>query len=65
MTLTTLRNYRYDIPWDTLISKYISKLPSGPRYVYLKQALEEEFAEPGVIPNQDLFDKFATCLEST
>ncbi|KAJ3858841.1 hypothetical protein EV359DRAFT_87137 [Lentinula novae-zelandiae] len=29
LTLTTLRNYGYDIPWDTLILKYISKLPSG------------------------------------
>ncbi|KAJ3846025.1 hypothetical protein EV368DRAFT_15134, partial [Lentinula lateritia] len=58
-TLTTLRNYGYDIPWDTLILKYILKLPSGPRYVYLKQTLEEEFNQPGVIPNRDLFNKFA------
>ncbi|KAJ4486649.1 hypothetical protein C8J55DRAFT_487622 [Lentinula edodes] len=64
-TLTTLRNYGYDIPWDTLISKYISKLPSGPRYVYLKQTLEEDFDQPGVIPNRDLFDKFAIRLENT
>ncbi|KAJ3858687.1 hypothetical protein EV359DRAFT_68809 [Lentinula novae-zelandiae] len=64
-TLTTLRNYGYDIPWDTLISKYISKLPSGPRYVYLKQVLEEEFDQPGVIPNRELFDKFAIRLENT
>ncbi|KAJ3898348.1 hypothetical protein F5879DRAFT_994902 [Lentinula edodes] len=64
-TLTTLQNYGYDIPWDTLISKYILKLPSGPRYVYLKQTLEEDFDQPGVIPNRNLFDKFAICLENT
>ncbi|KAJ3859507.1 hypothetical protein EV359DRAFT_68099 [Lentinula novae-zelandiae] len=64
-TLTTLRNYGYDIPWDTLILKYISKLPSGPCYVYLKQTLEEEFDQPGVIPNRDLFDKFTIRLENT
>ncbi|KAJ3858908.1 hypothetical protein EV359DRAFT_68622 [Lentinula novae-zelandiae] len=64
-TLTTLRNYGYDIPWDTLISKYISKLPSGPRYIYLKQTLEEDFDKPGVIPNRELFDRFAIRLENT
>ncbi|KAJ3848587.1 hypothetical protein EV368DRAFT_68138 [Lentinula lateritia] len=64
-TLTMLQNYGYDIPWDTLISKYISKLPSGPQYIYLKQVLEEEFDEPGVIPNRKLFDKFASRLENT
>ncbi|KAJ3850226.1 hypothetical protein EV368DRAFT_84749 [Lentinula lateritia] len=63
-TLTTLCNYGYDIPWDTLILKYILKLPSGPCYVYLKQVLEEEFDQVGVIPNRDLFDKFAICLEN-
>ncbi|KAJ4470319.1 hypothetical protein C8J55DRAFT_564054 [Lentinula edodes] len=64
-TLTTLHNYRYDIPWDTLISKYIPKLPSGPRYLYLKQTLEEDFDQPGVIPGRDPFDKFAIHLENT
>ncbi|KAJ3859372.1 hypothetical protein EV359DRAFT_86490 [Lentinula novae-zelandiae] len=64
LTLTTLRNYGYNIPWDTLISKYISKLPSGPQYVYLKQMLEEDFDQPGVIPNRNLFNKFAICLEN-
>ncbi|KAJ3972482.1 hypothetical protein EV361DRAFT_1033058 [Lentinula raphanica] len=60
--LTILKNNGYDIPWDMVIAKYLSKFPKGLRYEYLCLTLEEELERSKEL-NRGLFDKFASRLE--
>ncbi|KAE9403053.1 hypothetical protein BT96DRAFT_1083336 [Gymnopus androsaceus JB14] len=60
--LSQLRGYNYNIPWPTILTRFIQNFPNGNRYAIAANKCQEALDSPGSIPSREMFDAFAIKL---
>lgn len=60
--ITTLGGYGYDIPWATILSRFLQHFPTSLRYVLAANKCLEILDDPTTIPSRIVFNDFAQQL---